>query len=169
MVVFEGSAPVRIEDAVGIHNATSDFGPQIWLGEPVAIRGPVGLPLKRQGGANLLLVGQQPEPATGLIAATIESLARTLPESTSERVVVVDGTPVEDALAGRLASIAEEHAGMAVKSWREADDAVASFHTELKDRLANGKEDDPTRVLILHGLQRLPWTSYGRRFLLQCQ
>ena len=44
MVVFEGSAPVRIEDAVGIHNATSDFGPQIWLGEPVAIRGPVGLP-----------------------------------------------------------------------------------------------------------------------------
>lgn len=154
MVVFEGSAPVRIEDAVGIHNATSDFGPQIWLGEPVAIRGPVGLPLKRQGGANLLLVGQQPEPATGLIAATIESLARTLPKSTSERVVVVDGTPVEDALAGRLASIAEEHAGMAVKSWREADDAVASFHTELKDRLTNGKEDDPTRVLILHGLQR---------------
>ena len=31
---------------------------------------------------------------------------------------------------------------------------MASFHTELKDRLANGKEDDPTRVLILHGLQR---------------
>ena len=43
---------------------------------------------------------------------------------------------------------------MAVKSWREADDAVASFHNELKDRLANGKEDDPTKVLILHGLQR---------------
>ena len=154
MVVFEGSAPVRIEDAAAMLNATPELGPHIWLGEPVAIRGPVGLPLKRQGGANLLLVGQQPEPATGLIAATIESLARTLPESTSERVVVVDGTPVEDALAGRLASIAEQHRGMTVKSWREADEAVASFHTELKDRLANGKEDDPTRVLILHGLQR---------------
>ena len=154
MVVFEGSAPVRIEDAADMLNATPELGPHIWLGEPVAIRGPVGLPLKRQGGANLLLVGQQPEPATGLIAATIESLARTLPESNSERVVVVDGTPVEDALAGRLASIAEQHRGMTVKSWREADEAVASFHTELKDRLANGKEDDPTRVLILHGLQR---------------
>ena len=154
MVVFEGSAPVRIEDAAGILNATPDLGPHIWLGEPVAIRGPVGLPLKRQGGANLLLVGQQPEPATGLIAATIESLARTLPESTSDRVVLVDGTPVEDALAGRLTSIANDHPGMAVKSWREADDAVAGFHTELKERLANGQENDPTRVLILHGLQR---------------
>ena len=154
LVVFEGSAPVRIEDAGSLLNATPDLGPQIWLGEPVAIRGPVGLPLKRQGGANLLLVGQQPEPATGLIAATIESLAHTLPQSTSDRVVLVDGTPVEDALAGRLASLADEHPGMAVKSWREADDAVATFHRELKDRLANGQENAPTRVLILHGLQR---------------
>ena len=55
--------------------------------------------------------------------------------------MVVDGT-VEDALAGRLASIAEQHRGMTVKSC-EADEAVASFHTELKDRLANGKETTP--------------------------
>ena len=154
MVVFEGSAPVRIEDSVGLLGASPDQGPQIWLGEPVAIRGPVGLPLKRQGGANLLMVGQQPEPATGLVAATIESLARTLPESTSDRLVVVDGTPVEDALAGRLSSVAQAHSGITIKSWREADEAVGTFHTELKARLENGREDDPTRVLILHGLHR---------------
>ena len=154
MVVFEGSAPVHIENSTAINEASPLAGPHIWLGEPVAIRGPVGLPIKRQGGSNLLIVGQQPETALGLISAAVESLARTLPESTLERLVVVDGTPLEDPLSGHLDKTAANYPEVLVKSWREADDAVASFHTELKERLANGKEDDPTRVLILHGLQR---------------
>ena len=154
MVVFEGSAPVHIENSTAINEASPQAGPHIWLGEPVAIRGPVGLPIKRQGGSNLLIVGQQPETVLGLISATVESLARTLPESTPERLVVVDGTPLEDPLSGHLHKTAANYPEVSVKSWREADHAVASFHNELKERLANGKEDDPTRVLILHGLQR---------------
>jgi S-DNA-T family DNA segregation ATPase FtsK/SpoIIIE len=154
MVVFEGSAPVHIENSTAINEASPLAGPHIWLGEPVAIRGPVGLPIKRQGGANLLIVGQQPETALGLISAAVESLARTLPESTPERLVVVDGTPLEDPLTGHLDKVATNYPEVSVKSWREAEDAVALFHHELKERLANGKENDPTRVLILHGLQR---------------
>lgn len=154
LVVFEGSAPVRIEESVGLKHASPEQGPRLWLGEPVAIRGPVGVSLKRQGGANLLLVGQQPESATGLIAASIESLAKTLPESTPERVVVVDGTPTEDALSDRLKNIASQYPGIVTKSWREADEAVESFHRELKERLASGNEDESTRVLVLHGLHR---------------
>ena len=154
MVVFEGSAPVHIENSTAINEASTQAGPHIWLGEPVAIRGPVGLPIKRQGGSNLLIVGQQPETAVGLISAALESLGRTLPETTPERVVVIDGTPSEDPLTGHLEKTAANYSGVSVKSWREAEDAVATFHSDLKHRLANGQEDNSTRVLILHGLQR---------------
>ena len=111
---FRLFCPVRIEDAAAMLNATPELGPHIWLGNPWRFGGP-GLPLKAKEGEPPA-GGATARTATGLIAATIESLARTLPESTSERVVVVDGTPVEDALAGRLASIAEQHRGMTIKS-----------------------------------------------------
>ena len=49
---------------------------------------------------------------------------------------MVDGTPTEDALSDRLKNIASQYPGIVTKSWREADEAVESFHRELKERLA---------------------------------
>jgi len=52
--------------------------PRAWLGEAVAIKDPACAVFRRQGGSNLLVVGQQEQMALGILATCIVSLAAEL-------------------------------------------------------------------------------------------
>src|SRR5439155_1393234 len=68
-IVFEGNAPADIlknQRLAALLNSTAPpptAAPLAWLGEPVAIKDPTAVTLRRQSGANVLIVGQQEEAA----------------------------------------------------------------------------------------------------------
>ena len=49
--------------------------PLAWLGDAIAIKDPTAAPFRRQGGANMLIVGQREDLAASLLAMTMVSLA----------------------------------------------------------------------------------------------
>lgn len=84
MIVFEGNVP-PVAEACGPINAwlqskpdatTRSFdGISIWLGEPLAIAAPTQIQLKRAGGQNVIIVGQDEKMVSSLVAFTMLSCA----------------------------------------------------------------------------------------------
>ena len=81
MIVFEGNAPADPADNLLLRRAleaeqpTAPLVPTAWLGSAVAIKDPTSILMRRQSGSNLLVVGQQEEPASGILASCLLSLA----------------------------------------------------------------------------------------------
>ena len=81
MIVFEGNAPADPADNLLLRRAleaeqpAAPLVPTAWLGSAVAIKDPTSILMRRQSGSNLLLVGQQEEPASGILASCLLSLA----------------------------------------------------------------------------------------------
>ena len=83
-IVFEGNAaadPAKNEllrDCLQQPRPTGLAAPRGWLGAAVAIKDPACVVFRRQGGNNLLVVGQQEQMALGMLATCIVSLAAEL-------------------------------------------------------------------------------------------
>jgi hypothetical protein len=160
-VVFEGNVPADIRQnaalASAAHNAASGTGadsPRIWLGDPVAIKEPTRVMLRRQSGANLLIVGQQEEPALSLMSAALLSLAAQQPPDRA-RFVILDGTPADSSLAGmwdRLRSIFPHD----IRSidYRHVGEAVAELAAERQRRQDAEESRPPAVYFFVHGLHR---------------
>ncbi len=151
-VVFEGNAPAKLDaSAQAFAQATPDRAvPRVLLGDPVAIAPPVAAALRKRSGANLLIVGPQPEPALGMLASAVITAAST-PDANA---FVIDPTPEDDALAGRLAA-AIEASGIAATTatHRDAARIVAELDALVRDRQSLPAQ--PPVFLILAGLHRL--------------
>jgi len=81
MIVFEGNAPADpasnplLRQVLEAEQPTKPLVPTAWLGAAVAIKDPTAILLRRQSGSNLLVVGQQEDAATGILASCLLSLA----------------------------------------------------------------------------------------------
>ena len=80
-IVFEGNIPAdpsRNQSLVRLLNAGAwnDLGvdASVWLGEAVAIKEPTHVVFRRQSGGNLLVVGQSPPSALGILSSCLVSL-----------------------------------------------------------------------------------------------
>lgn len=84
-IVFEGNIPADpsrngalfdlVDSATRARQtAPPSAAPVAWLGEAVAITGPTAVAFSRRSGANLLLVGQDPEAAGGIMATCLIAL-----------------------------------------------------------------------------------------------
>lgn len=106
--VFEGNLPAelgrneRLQRCVAAPWAPAERvpPPTLWLGESVAIPQPVAVVLEPQAGKNLLLVGQDPASAAGVLAACILSAAVQCPPPSvapqaGMRIYVLDEAPPE--------------------------------------------------------------------------
>jgi hypothetical protein len=131
----------------------------VWVGEPVAIKTPTSIPLRRQSGANVLLIGQQDESATALMAGALVSLGLQQPPRAA-RFIVLDGTPADSPLAGVLgrAATALPHEVRLVE-YRAAAQAIVDLAGELdRRRSADGGDGGDSHgadiYLLVHGLQR---------------
>ena len=134
---------------------------QAWLGDPIAIKDPTAALFRRQGGNHLLVVGQKPEEALGVMVATLIGLAAQYPPARSDtvrqgaRFVVLDGTPEDDPHADYFAKLAGSLAhNIAVVGWREAPRVVAEVGEEVARRQQPDADDGPEIFLLIHDLGR---------------
>jgi len=81
-IVFEGNLPADIRNNRGLSDLlrAADWPVQstpvhAWLGEAIAIKDPTAAVFRPQSGDNMLIVGQRAEPAIGLLASALISLA----------------------------------------------------------------------------------------------
>jgi S-DNA-T family DNA segregation ATPase FtsK/SpoIIIE len=164
MVVFEGSAPADIREnrllaeCLGRRGeaclARTGTAPRIWLGAPVTMKDPTVVTLRRQSGANLLIVGQREEAAMNLIAGALVGLAAQSPRA-SAQFVILDGGGPDSAHGGVLARVASvlPHTSRLV-AWREVQEVIAELAQETQRRVQAQQHDAPAIFLIVYGLQR---------------
>src|SRR5262249_20581366 len=126
-----------------------------WLGESVAIKDPTAASFRGQQGDHLLVVGQDPRAALGLMSATLLSLAAHHHPS-SARFYILDGTPEGAAPHVGLAEVADALPQTVFPRGRDDAAAVAvALAEEVRRRAEDGEPDDPDVFLLLHNLGRL--------------
>jgi len=125
-----------------------------YVGEPVAIKEPTGIPFRRQSGANVLLVGQQEESAAAMFASMVASIAAQQRPGDA-LFYVMDGSPADSRCLGLLervmATIPHE---TKVVGWRQVPEAINELSTILKERQGNDAHAGPAVYLLVFGLQR---------------
>src|SRR2546423_924658 len=160
-IVFEGNAPADIlknQRLAALLNSTvpppPTAAPLAWLGEPVAIKDPTAVALRRQSGANVLIVGQQEEAAMAMLEMSMILLAAQHPSKTA-RFFVMDGTPADSQLAGHLPRIKDAlpHE-VNVVEWRAVQDVLAQIHEEMTRRQGQDVADLPSIYILIYGMQR---------------
>jgi hypothetical protein len=160
MIVFDGTAAARIEACQPlldlIQQPTTKGVPalQIFLGNPVAIRNASVITLRRQSGANIIVVGQREDVAMGLSVAALVSFAA-VTRHLSGRVILLDGTTPDSPTAGALQSTIETlKLNADLPNYRDCDAAIVQLGQEVAQRIADGRQDQPPILLMVHGLQR---------------
>lgn len=161
LIVFEGSAPADITEnrllaacLAGNSQPAQTSTPKIWLGSPVTIKEPTAVVLRRQSGANLLLVGQRDDLAMNLMSAAIVSLAAQLPASAAQ-FIILDGSPPDSPQAGVLQRVtsAIPHACRNV-AWRDVAETIAQLAQETDQRMQDAQHKGPAIFLLVFGVQR---------------
>ncbi|GMU21539.1 MAG: hypothetical protein AMXMBFR13_16320 [Phycisphaerae bacterium] len=160
-VVFEGNVPADLrknrELAALLEQPSwgeTPLAPRAWLGEPVAIKEPTAVVLRRQSGSNLLIVGQQEEAAMAVLAAGMLSLAaQHAPEAA--RFLVLDGSPVDSPLAKVLPRMAEVlPQEVKLTEYRSVEAALGELYEEMQRRQSGDETHPPAVFVVIYGLQR---------------
>ncbi|MBM4105236.1 MAG: cell division protein FtsK [Phycisphaerae bacterium] len=160
-LIFEGSAPADLASNAPLAAMLRDPAKRpsrellrLWVGDPVAIRDPAAAELRRQPGANLVLVGQQIETTLGMLASSLIGAA-VQRKGVGLKVMLLDGTPGDDPSHGTLPSLVDrlpfDARGV---SPREVPEALAELAAEVVARQDDPTRDATTTLLVIHGLHR---------------
>jgi len=162
-IVFEGNAPADLSKNRRLMELMQSREPrqgppQAWLGEPVAIKDPTAIALRRQSGANVLLVGQSEEPAMATLLASLLSLAAQFPAAGgagAPTFYVFDATPTDSSLFGSFAKLKQSLAHrIKLVEWRATPDAINEIATETTRRREEQDMAAGPIILFIYGLQR---------------
>lgn len=183
-IVFEGNMPAdpaKNETLVAcLENAAPairKLAPRAWLGAAVAIKEPAAAVFHRQGGTNLLMVGQQEQEALGVFANCFISLAadllpvggdsddvttdrptepgETAAASDRPRFYVFDGQRAESPTAGFWTRLAKQlPVNMKVSTPGEISAVISDIADEVDRRLQGSESGSPPIFLILFNLAR---------------
>ena len=160
-IVFEGNAPADVQKnarlAMLLESPKWGNPPNAamaWLGEPVAIKEPTQILIRRQSGANVLLVGQQEEQAMAVMASALVSFAGQYRPGTAT-FYVLDGTPADSVLAGTFekmkAALPQE---TKLVEWRAVAEAIDELAKEVTSRQESEPAGQPEIFFFIYGLQR---------------
>lgn len=164
-VVFEGNADADVGRNTPLtrlleagNGEPLPEGERAWLGEAMAIDELTAAAFRRQNGSHLLIVGQQPEAALGMLITGMISLAAqaTGGEPTMPRFTVIDGHQADAPRTGvlpRLGQVLPEPPRLT--GWRDLPAALAELTTELERRQREGADQAPSLYLVLYGLHRM--------------
>ncbi len=160
-VIFEGNAPAdvgtnyRLKALLSAPTpAAMPAEPAAWIGEPVAIKEAVALTIRRQSGANVMLVGQQEEQALAVTAWMLISLAAQYPAQ-GATFHVLDGTPAGSPLAGVLPGLESSmRSKTELVPWRAIPECIDGIAKELARRQKVQEPAEPAIFLVIYGLQR---------------
>jgi S-DNA-T family DNA segregation ATPase FtsK/SpoIIIE len=159
-VVFEGNAPadftknrllIRLLDNPP---KQQPLAPVAWMGDPVAIKDPSGTIMRRQSGANVLIIGQADEQAMSIMVSQMISLSAQHPKGTA-KFYVMDGTPADSPLAGTFERIKEiiPHE-VNIVDYKGVEAAMTELAEEQARRAGLDAPDYPEVYVLIYGLQR---------------
>ncbi|MEX0586523.1 MAG: hypothetical protein WD176_07765, partial [Pirellulales bacterium] len=168
-IVFEGNQPADVglnpllRDLVGRDTwPETPRASRAWLGAAVAIKDPTAALLRRQSGANMLAVGQQPEGALGLLATSLVSLAAQHSSHATNgdgrsavRFFVLDGTAPDAPQAAYWTDLAATlpH-DVQVARTRDAARLMAELDEEVTRRETVSADDAPPWYVFVYDLGR---------------
>lgn len=140
-----------VAQASGLPSEARD---KVWLGEANAIKGPTEIQFARQGGSNLLIIGQRSEVGLTMCCTTILSLAAGNPQD-RVRILVMNGTGPESGASERLAALAKAlpHK-LEIVEYRRVPQTFEELAATLKKRQEGSDPDSRRLFLIVLGLQR---------------
>ncbi|MBI1904139.1 MAG: AAA family ATPase [Planctomycetia bacterium] len=173
-IVFEGNAPADplanhlLQDAINAPAWCAAGRVSAWLGEPVAIKEPTAATFRRQGGSNLLIVGQREDAALAMLAmAQIGLAAQHPPQGAAAgqlapssagfpaKFFVLDGCSADFEHAGLFKTVAEALPHPSdVGSWRDAPRIIGEIADELNRRIQENLAEEPAIYLFVHHLAR---------------
>ncbi|MBZ0170796.1 MAG: AAA family ATPase, partial [Phycisphaerales bacterium] len=168
-IVFEGNVPADLSDNQDLlaslePGAEPVRATKAWIGEPVEIKPPTGAVMRRQAGANLLIVGQQDDTSRAMLASSLVGLAGQHATDPAERrdrvrIVFLDSTPPDDPQADTVERIVTELSepgslNIAFGRVRQTAGVVSEFEAEMRRREADDSVVHAQWYLILLGLQR---------------
>lgn len=132
-----------------------------WLGAAVAIKDPTEVVFRRQGGSNLLIVGQQEELALGMFSSLLISLSAQLPKTSEDAnkthpsIYILDGSRPESGLAGFWqTAVPPLDTQPRIVRPSAAADAIRSIAAEVDARVAAGEQGKDPIFIFVHGLAR---------------
>ena len=158
-IVFEGNAPadLRENELLAARLAARPTTPppraRAWLGAPNSIKGPTEAVFQRQGGSNLLIVGQRDEAALTMLGVSMLALAAQYPVGAAKFVLfhtATPGTPDGDFLESILRAI---HHPTTVARPPEVAEVMNGIATDLKAR-SSGEGADVPIFCFIHELQK---------------
>jgi hypothetical protein len=172
LIVFEGHAAADLSEN---HQLTKrwEHGPSaadlaapcVWLGAAIEIKDPTKVTFSRQGGSNLLIVGQAEELASGILGSSIHSLlALAGPGDQAEtgvggmQLVILEAAAQADdhqGWSGLLMGLQQQVTQhVTVAGPRDADATLEQWAEVLETRLADPLAAHPPAFLIVHDLAR---------------
>ncbi|HWE40675.1 MAG TPA: FtsK/SpoIIIE domain-containing protein [Isosphaeraceae bacterium] len=169
-LVFEGNTPAdvrknhllmgRLRDPARPARPRSALA---WLGEAIAIKDPTAAVFRPQGGANLLIIGQQDVAALGIMTTALIGLAAQYapPEhdadstATGVRFYALDGTPVDSAHAGAFQRLVDviPHP-LRVGGVRDLAEVVGEVAEEVDRRSESPDAEVAPIYLLINDLSR---------------
>ncbi len=125
--------------------------PRLWLGEPVGLGAPVEVTLRRQEGANLIVVSDDPGIGPGALYGAVATAA--IVHDRALEVWVVDFLPPEAGFGGLFVGLGERST-VHVGRRRNLTKILDVVHRVVQDRLVSGEVNGPPRLLVINGLGR---------------
>lgn len=161
--VFEGSEPSDFRACRPLKdtlrewpNATNNAALNLWVGEPIAMAPAHAITLKRQSGANLLVIDRNEELAFGVVFSSVISIAA---QENPKRVVfyVVDMSSADASWVDHFETLANNSFPHKVKvySRREIDNIMSQLvEEEIGGRDMSNIKQMSKIILVLFGIQR---------------
>jgi hypothetical protein len=157
--IFESVAPARLEDssilsqlAAPARTQQSRRQPRLWLGEPVAMGGPVEVTLRREPGANLLLVGRDERLVHGMLTAALTSIV--LGHGADLDVLILDFMPLETGLTEVARALGREHGRVRVARGHQLVEVLRRVRDEIERRSLARDYNAAPLLFVLNGLGR---------------
>lgn len=162
-IVFEGNAPANLARNHALSDLLRSYGarrsekrivaaPLFWLGEAVAIKDPTAAILRRQSGANLLLIGQRDDAALAIMSAGMLGLAAQHSPEAAEFVVLDGGSPESPQILEGISSILPHRSR--VVEYRAVPETISGLLEEMHRRQAEGYAEAPSVYVLIYGIQR---------------
>jgi DNA segregation ATPase FtsK/SpoIIIE-like protein len=170
-IVFEGNAPSDVQENLLLKKLLEapalkpSPAPRIWLGAPNSIKGPTEIVLNRQGGNNLLIVGQQDEAILSIINLGLVALAAQFPPG-GARFILFDGTAPGSTQREQMERTVRviQHPVTVVKP-NDLAEVMSGLAAEMKERSESADaETAPPVFLFIHNIHKWNKMRYEEEF-----
>lgn len=162
-IVFEGNAPAALSQNSALIQALESDEQAIapkeytaWLGDAIAIKEPTSAVFRRQGGSNLLMIGQQREGALATITSGILSIAAQLPvEDTATSQFLFVGDASEETTHDLFQQIKNTipHSSSFIAR-EDLSQTIQSLVNEVDERIETPEVQRPPIFLCIQELQK---------------